>query len=127
MNHKTTVTLSVVVLITVLTGVGTITTVIFSTPKDVGPAGVTFWFLSLLVFLTGLITMGSFILKLRKTKYREKSQKSLMASLRTAFLISFATVGLLALKSIDSLNLRDVILFTLTVVVVEFYFRTKKA
>ncbi len=127
MNHKTTVILSVIVLVTALAGVGTITTVVFSAPKDIGPAGVTFWFIALMLFLMGIITIGSFLMKLRQTKYREKSQKALIASLRTAFLISFAAVGMLALKSLDSLNLRDVILITLTVMIVEFYFRTKRA
>lgn len=127
MNHRTSVTLSVIVLATVLAGVGTITTVIFSTPKDIGPGGVTFWFVALLLFLSGLLTIAGFIWKQRKVKYRDHSQLALLSSLRTAFLLSFATVVLLALKSLRSLNIRDVILFALTVIIVEFYFRTRKA
>lgn len=127
MQHKTIVTLSVIVLATILTGVGTITTVVFSTPKDIGPGGVTFWFVALLLFMTGLLTLASFLWKMRKTKYREKSQLSLMTSLRTAFVVSFAAVVLLALQSLRSLNMRDVILFVLTVVIIEFYFRTRRA
>ncbi len=127
MQHKTTVTLSVIALSTILAGVGVITTIVFSTPKDIGPGGVTFWFLALLVFSTGVISLTSFLLKMRKTAYRERSQSALIASLRTAFLVSFAGVVLLALQSLRSLNLRDIILFVLTVVIVEFYFRTRRA
>lgn len=127
MQHRTTVMLSVIILTTLLAGAGTISTVIFSTPKDIGPGGVTFWFVGLLIFLTGLLTLAGYFWKIRKTKYRENSRSALIESFRTAFLLSFTGVVLLALQSLRSLNIRDIILFVLTVLIIEFYFRTRRA
>ena len=96
------------------------------TPRELGPAMVTFWFVSVLVALTSMVTVIDYALKLRKENNRMQPRKILLASLRTGFLVGFTLTLLLALSSLRSLSLRDIILFVLTVVLIEFYFRTRK-
>lgn len=110
-----------------------VTTVIFvislvtSNPTKLGPAGVTFWFINLLLMIASITTIVLLVWKMRKTKNRENKQSVLQGSFRTGFLLAFCATILLALSSLRSLSWRDIILFLLTVVLIELYFRTKRA
>ncbi len=97
------------------------------TPKQLGPASMTFWFLAVLALVTSLTTLVDFLFKLKKSDNRAQPRRSLQSSLRTGFLLGFTSTILLALSSLRSLSLRDLILFLLTAVIIEIIFRTKKA
>ena len=97
------------------------------TPKQLGPAAITFWFIGVAVFVASLITLLEYNLKLRNPNNRMQPRKVLIRSLRTGILLGLTITILLALSSLRSLSLRDIILFALTVLIIELYFRTRKA
>ncbi len=127
MKNKT-IFLSIFLLLSLFLGV-TATLVIVTlnyTPKQLGPAAITFWFLGVLIAVASLVCLLDFLWKLRKEDNRMEPRKILQSSLRTGFLLGFTAAILLALSSLRSLSLRDVILFILTVLLIELYFRTRK-
>ncbi len=97
------------------------------TPKQLGPAAITFWFIGVAIFIASLVTLVEYNLKLRKEANRMQPRKVLIKTLRTGILLGLTITILLALSSLRSLSLRDIILFILTVVIIELYFRTRKA
>jgi hypothetical protein len=101
-------------------------TLLAFTPAKLGPAGLTFWFIAILISIGSIIALLSFIWKLRREEHRLTATKALTGSLRTGFLVGFTVAILLALSSLRSLSVRDIILFILVVVVIEIYFRTRK-
>jgi FtsH-binding integral membrane protein len=96
------------------------------TPKQLGPAVITFWFIGIAVFVASLITLLEYNLKLRNLNNRMQPRRVLIRSLRTGILLGLTITILLALSSLRSLSLRDIILFALTVLIIELYFRTRK-
>lgn len=123
-----TIFFSVLALVTVfvvsLTGLVLVT--LSYTPRELGPAAITFWFLGVLVMVLSLCTLIDYSWKMRKDDNRMQPKKALISSLRTGFLLGFTAALLLALSSLKSLTLRDIILFALTVLIIELYFRTRK-
>lgn len=101
-------------------------TLLAFTPSKLGPAGITFWFIAILISIGSLVAFFSYIWKLRREEHRLTAVKALSSSLRTGFLVGFTVAILLALSSLRSLSIRDVILFVLVVIVIEIYFRTRK-
>lgn len=97
------------------------------TPKQLGPAAITFWFIGIAVFVASLVTLLEYNLKLRNPNNRMQPRRVLIGSLRTGILLGLTITILLALSSLRSLSLRDIILFALTVLIIELYFRTRKA
>ncbi len=110
----------------VLSTLGVGYTLLAFTPAKLGPAGITFWFIGILLSIGSLIALFSFLWKLRHEEHRLTATKALASSLRTGFLVGFTVAILLALSSLRSLSIRDIILFILVVVVIEIYFRTRK-
>ncbi len=96
------------------------------TPKELGPALITFWFIGILIGLTSLITLIDYLWKLRSEEKRNEPRKILLGSVRTGFLLGFTATLLIALSTLKSLSFRDIILFALTVLLIELYFRTRK-
>lgn len=96
------------------------------TPKQLGPTAITFWFIGVITIIASLITLIEYNLKLRKNSNRMQPRKALIKSLRTGILLGLTVTILLALSSLKSLSLRDIILFALTVLIIELYFRTRK-
>lgn len=96
------------------------------TPRELGPAAITFWFVAVLIAITCIVTLFDYLLKLRNEDKRLEPRKVLVTSLRTGFLLGFTSAILLALSSLKSLSIRDIILFALTVLLIELYFRTRK-
>lgn len=110
----------------ILSTLGVAYALVAYTPAKLGPAGITFWFIGILVSVGSLIALIGFIWKLRHEEHRLTATKALASSLRTGFLVGFTASILLALSSLRSLSIRDIILFILVVVVIEIYFRTRK-
>jgi len=97
------------------------------TPQQLGPAALTFWFIGVLMIVASLLCLLDYNLKLRKEDNRMQPKKAFLSSLRTGVLFGFTFAILLALSSLRSLGIRDIILFILTVLLIELYFRTRKS
>lgn len=123
-----TIFFSVLALVTVfvVTLTGLVLVTLNYTPRELGPAAITFWFLGVLVMVLSFCTLIDYSWKMRKEDHRMQPKKALISSLRTGFLLGFTAALLLALSSLKSLTLRDIILFALTVLIIELYFRTRK-
>lgn len=129
MSKKNRITIWVALLIVLLCATTAIfvMTLVTTNPTKIGPAGVTFWFINLLLMLASVVTLLLFTWRMRKAKNRENKSSILQSSFRTGFLLAFCATLLLALSSLRSLSWRDIILFLLTIVLIEIYFRTKRA
>ncbi len=126
-NRIITITISVLSIVFVISFSIVIYVMFNFTPRMLGPAAITFWFVGVLVCLSSLITLIDYLFKLRIEEKRMQPNRIIIESLRTGFLIGFALTLLLALSSLKSLSIRDIILFALTVLLIELYFRTRKA
>ena len=108
-----------------LLGLSVVVFFFFATsPRDIGPTGVTFWFMALFVSLTSLQTLVRYAVRARKTESQHKL-RVLRRSLRSSILVSgFITIAL-AMQSLRALSVGDLLLFFLILVIIEVYFRTK--
>ncbi len=96
-----------------------------TSPRDIGALGVTLWFLGL--FGLSLVSLTLLAYHWRQSRYPEIEARLalLRRCLRTATLIAlFVTVGL-AMQSLRMLSPGDILLFLLTLGIIELYFRTK--
>lgn len=96
-------------------------------PYQLGPVGVTIWFVAVFVGIASLMSMLNFCWRVRKKSERERVVSNLKDSIRVGLLVSITLTVLLGLSSLKSLTVRDMILFVITVVLIELYFRTRKA
>ena len=115
------------VIVFILSTIAVIASTAYFTPTEIGPAGITFWFLGILIASGSLIAIVDYSVRMRKEINQQRSSSIYYAALRAGFLVGFTLTVLLALSSLRSLSLRDIILFVLTVVLIEFFFRTRKA
>jgi hypothetical protein len=118
--------LTILIILALTTGTALVLSIAYTNPKTLGPAGVTFWFINLLVFLSALTSLGVFMSRMFRKEARKNKPAVLSDSFRTGFLVGFCITVLVALSSLRSLGIRDIILFILTVVLIEIYFRTRK-
>lgn len=97
-----------------------------TSPRDIGAFGVTIWFLALFALFTAAITLIRYNWKRRSVPEAHERLRLFQKSLRTAVIVSlFVTVGL-AMQSLRMLSMGDIILFLLTLGIIELYFRTKR-
>ena len=97
-----------------------------TSPRDIGGLGVTLWFIALFVFITCSICLIRYIilrrsypeLQTRLLLFRRCFRFGLIAGL-------FLTVAL-AMQSLRMLSFTDVLLFLMTIGIIELYFRTKR-
>lgn len=113
-------------LIFILAAVGIYISVNYYSPKQLGPSGITFWFIGVLVLIWSLVGFLSFSWKMRKADNRETPIQYLLSATRSGFLLGLTATALLALSSLRSLSMRDIILFILTILLIEGYFRTRR-
>lgn len=95
-------------------------------PKTIGPSGVTMWFINLLILLVCVATLVLYVVKLRFFNGREHTNRSLNSSFRSAFLIGVGAVTFLALKTLHTLSIKDIVFLSLVLLIIEFYLRTRK-
>lgn len=95
-------------------------------PRDIGAFGVTIWFLALFI---GLVTALSLVRYLRRSKKIMADQKlaNFRDIWRTSCIAALFLTTMLAMQSLRTLNLGDVLLFLMTIAIIELYFRTRKA
>lgn len=95
---------------------------IATNPSSVGPIGVTIWFLLLFAALSSLAALVSYLVANSITK----NEASKSAAWRRGFFIGGYITILLALSSLQQLNLRDGILLALLLLLAEFYMVMRK-
>ncbi len=87
-----------------------------TSPDQLGPFGITVWFVGLFITLANTFCFLLYILRRRKPG-------AFGRALRQGILLSTFTTSLLALNSLHQLSLRDVVLIAVLLVLVEFYMR----
>lgn len=98
---------------------------IATTPREIGAFGVTIWFLALLCGVVSGLSLARYGLGSRKVM-SDKKLITFKQIWRTSGLLGlFLTVGL-AMQSLRMLNLGDILLFLMTIAIIELYFRTKR-
>lgn len=117
---------SVITLATILTGSLAILSLFISSPRDIGPVGVTIWFLITFVFLGGIIGLSSYHYSKKKVDNKSGLGLVFKNSIRSGYVFAGLVVILLALQSLRMLSVGDTILFVLIALVMELYFRTKR-
>ena len=99
-----------------------IISVFTASPDDLGPYGITIWFVVLFASLSGLLAVFLYWYK-KLAKRQLNPRQRLLESVRQGILMSIFLISLLALNSLKQLSLRDVVLISLLLVLVEFYMR----
>jgi hypothetical protein len=96
-----------------------------SNPANLGPVGVTLWFLALWGSLAGIVALLAYVAKSRF--FSDELQAARLAgSLRQGLLVGGVVTIVLALASLRQLSLRDGILIVILAALVEFYLRTRQ-
>ena len=95
-----------------------------SSPRDIGAGGVTIWFISLFVTLMTSLCLIRYSLVRRRTVPDERLALY-GRKLRSSTVIALIVTVALAMQSLRTLNIGDVLLFLLILAIIELYFRTK--
>lgn len=108
--------------VTIAAGVGLLVSMFLTTPDQLGPFGITLWFTGLLVSLGGVATL--FINSFGRWLHRSLTpQQRFSLALRHGVLFSTWITALLALHSLRQLSLKDIVLVSVLVLLIEFYLR----
>ena len=97
---------------------------VFLSPTDIGPAGVTVWFVLLLMTLSSWLSLGLYALK-SYLALHDSARQRLRYSLRQGWLVGGGVVSLLALASLRQLGWLDAILLGLILGIIEVYVRLR--
>ncbi len=98
---------------------------IATAPRDIGAFGVTIWFLSLFVGLTTALSLVRYGWRSKKIMADQKLE-TFRGIWRTSCIVALFLTVMLAMQSLRTLNLGDVLLFLMTIAIIELYFRTRK-
>jgi hypothetical protein len=118
--------LSAITVVGVVASIIVVGALFVTNPATIGPLGVTLWFVALLVALQTVLTVVLYTIKGARTPDISRQGNKLTNSARQALLIALGLTVFLALSSLKQLALRDVLIISAVLVVVEFYFRTRK-
>lgn len=101
---------------------------IVTSPASLGPTGVTVWFLGFWLVISSCIAFAKYELVMRFGKEITKlnHHKMVTTSMRHGALLGGLCTILLALSSLQQLDIRDVGLVLVFGVLVEFYVRTRR-
>jgi hypothetical protein len=114
--------LIVLVIWSVVSAVGLLLSILYTNPGEIGPVGVTAWFV---IFLSCAASIATLALHFSKAflHVHATGVSRLRYSWRQGFLIGGWVTGLLALSSLHQLTIPDGILLALLLVIVEIYVR----
>jgi len=98
-----------------------------TSPRDIGALGVTVWFIGLFVLATSSILLVRY--NFGRHRHPEPQERFVVykRSLRGSAVMGLFFAIALAMQSLRMLNLGDILLFLLTLAIIELYFRTKKS
>lgn len=96
-----------------------------SSPRDIGALGVTLWFVGFFLAIFSVFTLIGYMW--RRGRYPESSRREILLKrlTRSTILGSLFLTIALAMQSLRMLNLGDIVLFLMTLGIIELYFRTK--
>ncbi len=123
---KSRISLLFIVIGAVLTCGYFVYSIVATNPTMLGPSGVTFWFIDVLVMLSLALTLLIYLIFHKKKKYANNKLLCIKASLKAGFLFGFAITILLALSSLRGLSWRDILLLVLTIGLIGLFFRTRR-
>jgi hypothetical protein len=103
---------------------GLVLSLIFTNPLEIGPAGVTVWFVILFFTMASLVALGLYTAK-TFLHLHATGLSRLRYSWRQGLLIGGWIAGMLALSSLHQLGALDAILLALLLVIVEVYVRLR--
>lgn len=106
----------------VVAALGLVLSLVLTTPRALGPAGVTFWFVWAYGGLAAMFTLGLYGLK-SYLRLHNTNVGRLRYSWRQGLLLAAWVVGMLALSSLGQLGLLDAILLGILLLIVEVYMR----
>lgn len=109
-------------LVSVLGGLLMILVMLLWSPSDLGPFGVTLWFLAALVVMSAVLGSGLYWLK-GYFQVHESRLGRLRASVRQGLLLAGLVTVSLAFSSLGQLSWLDVVLFGTVLLIIEFYVR----
>lgn len=113
-----------IALIGLVCGLGVGCALFLTNPASIGPLGVTIWFLGVLAAAGAILTIGLYYLKSFLHLHHSESQRFHFAW-RQGVLLALALVIFLALSSLRQLSGGDIVLVSIFLLLVEFYFRTR--
>lgn len=93
-------------------------------PFDSDLLSISMFFISLFVFITGILTLIGFYFRV-KISNNEIFFANFKPSLRQAILVSLVIVGILVLNTLRVLTWWDALMFTLSIFLIELYFQNK--
>lgn len=96
-----------------------------STPSQLGPAGVTLWFILVFTALTSLFMISYWVYNRKRNSFLHGSRESIGA-FRVAIVPAGAIILLLGMSSLGTLALSDVILILGSACVIELFLYTSK-
>ncbi len=128
MSNQTKVRISLLFIgiATVLTCGYFVYSIVATNPTKLGPGGVTFWFINVLLMLSLAFTLLIYLVFHKKKKYANNKLLYIKACLKAGFLFGFAITILLALSSLRGLSWKDILLLGLTIGLVGLFFRTRR-
>ncbi|MBI4100996.1 hypothetical protein HY441_00800 [Candidatus Microgenomates bacterium] len=112
-------------LITIVLIAALLVSTLATNPDRLGPFGITLWFVGLLFALGGILTIVFYHLK--RMFVREDKALVFTHALRQGILAATWLTALIALNSLRSLSLKDIVLVTILVALIEFYLRRATA
>lgn len=97
-----------------------------TSPRDIGGFGVTLWFVALCSLIACSITLSRYYLE-RRTQPELHTRLALFRRcFRSGVIVSLFITVALAMQSLRMLSFTDVLLFLMTIGIIELYFRTKR-
>jgi hypothetical protein len=98
-----------------------------TSPRDIGSLGVTIWFIALFILVVSGLILLRYGFSYRKHPEAQERLLIYKSSIRNSVVMGLFIVVGLAMQSLRMLNLGDILLFLLTLAIIELYFRTKKS
>lgn len=93
-------------------------------PFDSDILTISMFFVSLFIFITGILTLIGFYIRVRVSN-NEIFFANFKPSLRQATLFSLALIGILIFQSLKVLTWWDALMLTLSILLIELYFQNK--
>ena len=125
-NDRYHILLTITVIVCLVSLASLVGSLVLTNPSVLGPGGVTFWFIMVLVFVASSFTLLIYNLQKRRPKYAENKSKCYFKSLRSGLILGVSLTVLSALSSLRSLSWRDFFLFAAAVIVIEVLLRTRR-
>jgi len=120
MSKRQLINLKLLFILTVVVAVLLTISLFWVTPDDIGPFGITIWFLLVWLFLAEVFTF----LRYGVGRLIGQPPADLQpVAIRQGGLASAWVSSLLALSSLNQIDIKDVVLVSLLIILIEFYMR----